>query len=389
MTLPLFARFPGTAALPRVELCTLPTPVMNGADLLPLDDDAETVYPIHGLWAKRDDLTSPVYGGNKVRKLEFLLGDALAQEKRAVITFGAYGSNHALATAVHASALGLETHVISSPQAPGPYAARTLRAHAGLGTVLHPVEGWDGMREAVRVRRELTERDGVEPYIIPMGGTNALGAIGYVNAAFEVWEQARELNLGVLSVQMSDFARPDVVYVAGGTLGTAVGLAVGFAAIPDCPTRVVAVRVTPEEVASEEIARKLTAETVGLLRSLDADFPDIGYEDLRFELRHDWFEPGYGVVTPETQAAVEIAARDGVTLETTYTGKAFAAMLADSQTGGLDGCNDHVLFWDTYNSAPYPAPGADDKLPSELRAYVAECDRLFGTASASTEGESE
>jgi len=362
MSLPLFDRYPGTAALPRVELCALPTPVTR---VLVHPDGHE------GLWVKRDDLTSARYGGNKSRKLEFLLGEALARGAKAVITFGAYGSNHALATAVHARALGLEPHVVLSPQAPGPFAARTLRAHAGLGTVIHPVEGWDGRRAAVEARIALRDRDGVEPYVIPMGGTSALGATGYVNAALEVADQVAA----------------DIVYVAGGTLGTAIGLAVGFAAA-GTTTRVVSVRVTPDEVASDEFAATLAAETIALMRSLDDSFPALTVSDLAFELRHDWFEPGYGVVTPETTAAVEMAALAGIKLETTYTGKALAALIADRR-GGLLG-DATVLFWDTYNSAPYPAPGPDDALPDALRDYIAECDELFGPAlTTPSEGDTE
>jgi 1-aminocyclopropane-1-carboxylate deaminase/D-cysteine desulfhydrase-like pyridoxal-dependent ACC family enzyme len=369
--IPLTDRYPGVASLPRVGLVEAPTPVDN---LGPLEPDAN--HAVGGVWAKRDDLTSTLYGGNKTRKLEFLLGDALKKGQRAVITFGAYGSNHALATAVHASALGLEPHVVLSPQPPGPFAARTLRAHAGLGTKLHLIDGWDGRRAAVEAKRELAARDGIEPAIIPMGGTSALGALGYVNAAFEVLEQAKTLDPGSLSIQRGDFVLPDVVYVAAGTLGTAIGLAVGFAAA-GARTKVVAVRVTPEEVGSDPIARKLAAETIALLRSLDAGFPSLAYGDLNFELRHDWFEPGYGVVTPETTDAVTRAAAHNIKLETTYTGKAFAAMLADASSGRVDRA-DHVLFWDTYNSGHMPPEGDDDGLPPVLQEYVAECDRLFG-----------
>ncbi|MBA4371170.1 MAG: hypothetical protein C0418_06315, partial [Coriobacteriaceae bacterium] len=234
VTLPLIGRFPGTATLPRIALCDLPTPV----ELLAVQIDAD------GLFVKRDDLTSRLYGGNKVRKLEFLFGQARIQAARAVITFGAYGSNHALATAVHARALGFEPHVVLSPQAPGPYAAATLRAHAGLGTVIHPIDGWDGRREAVRAKLELAERDGVEPYVIPMGGTDRHGAIGYVNAGME---SAAQMPV-------------DVIYVAAGTLGTAVGLAIGLAAAGSS-ARVVAVRVTPEQIANRPFAEKLAAET--------------------------------------------------------------------------------------------------------------------------------
>ncbi|MBE0417088.1 MAG: pyridoxal-phosphate dependent enzyme [Coriobacteriia bacterium] len=350
MTLPLFERYPGTAALPVAGIAILPTP------LEPLA--VEGITPGEGgLWVKRDDLTNLAYGGNKVRKLDFLLGTALAEERRTVITFGAYGSNHALATAVHARALGIEPHVVLSPQAPTAYASATLLAHVALETHLHLVDGWEGMREAVRVRQRLTARDGVEPLVVPMGGTNALGATGYVNAALEVGD-----GFGA-------------VYVASGTLGTAVGLAVGFAAA-GMLTRVVGVRVTPTEIANEGVARSLATETVGLLRSLDPAFPEVGYEDLNLELRHDFFEPGYAVPTLGTEVTVAVAAEAGLTLETTYTGKAMEALRADADMDALP--EGGVLFWDTYHSGPKPAPGPVDSLPGRLQEYIAECDRLFG-----------
>lgn len=362
MALPLFQRFPGTEHMPWVQLCDLPTP------LEPLSLDVAT----SSLLVKRDDLTSRLYGGNKVRKLEFLLGEAIAEKRSAVLTFGAYGSNHALATAVHATALGLEPHVVLSPQEPGPFAAATLRAHAGLGSSIHLIDGWDGRREAVAVKRELTRRDGVEPCIIPMGGTSPMGVAGYVNAAFELLDQGNA---------------PDVVYVAGGTLGTAVGLALGFAAA-NTNTRVVSVRVTPGEVANAAFAERLSATSSAMLNAFDPGFPVLSMADLNLELRDDWFEPGYGVVTPETTAAVETAWSAGVKLETTYTGKAMAALMADARAGLLG--DKRVLFVNTYNSAPMPQPGEVSSLPEALQEYVAICDEMFGPIlSTPTEGDSE
>lgn len=369
-TIPLLERYSGVAALPRVELCSLPTALEDAADMLAAI--APGAAAPGELWVKRDDLTAPAYGGNKVRKLEFLLGEALACGRRSVITFGAYGSNHALATAVHASALGLETHAVLSPQAPGPFAARTLRAHAGVGTHLHAADGWDGERVAVDLRRSLTERDVVAPAVIPMGGTNQLGALGYVNAALELLEQ---WSVRASHVAAASRVAPDVVYVAAGTLGTAIGLAVGFAAA-GAPTRTVAIRVTPDEVATDAIAEQLAADTIELLARLDDGFPALGFCDLNFELRHDWFEPGYGVVTAETSVAVGRARDGGISLETTYTGKAFAALIADAQAGRLEG--ERIVFWDTYSSAPMPPEGPDDVLPPVLREYVDGCDREFG-----------
>ncbi|MDZ4169288.1 MAG: pyridoxal-phosphate dependent enzyme [Coriobacteriia bacterium] len=361
MSYPLLMRLPGTSGMPRLALCDLPTP------LEPLELDTRARM----LRVKRDDASARAYGGNKARKLELLLGEALAQKRRAVITFGAYGSNHALATAVHASAAGIEPHVVLSPQAPGPFAARTLRAHAGLGTHIHAIEGWDGSREAVRVRRELAERDGVEPYVIPMGGTNALGAIAYVNAALELAAQAQATGEGL----------PDRVYLAGGTIGTAIGLAIGFSLL-EAPTRVEAVRVTPGEVCNLESARTLTIATVDRLRSLDSGMPDVAFEDLRFALREEFFEPGYGVPTTQSVEAVRVATEAGIPAETTYTGKALAALLADSVSGALDDAD--VLFWDTYNSSPLPPAGRDEDLPGVLQEYVVECDRLFASEKGPT-----
>jgi len=341
----LAARFPGTAGLSRAGIACLPTP------LEPLEVPG---LAVGRLWVKRDDRSSPAYGGNKVRKLDLFLGQALAEGRRAVITFGAYGSNHALATAVHARAVGLAPHAILGAQAPTAYARGTILAHAGLGTGLHPAA--DAEREGVceRLVRRLALEMRAEPLVIPVGGTSALGAAGFVDAAFELLAE-RE---------------PDLVYVAGGTLGTAVGLAVGFAAA-GARTRVVAPRVTAETVANAARAASLADETVRLLCALDAAFPALEPDGLAFELRQEFFGPGYALPTARTGPAVATARAAGLTIETTYTGKAFEALLADAARGRLAGAE--VVFWNTFNSAPLPAPGPVAVLPAELAAFVAEC----------------
>lgn len=346
----LAERYPGTAALPRAGVADLPTP------LDPLGGDLRT----GSLSVKRDDLTSRAYGGNKVRKLDFFLGEALAERRRAVVTFGAYGSNHALATAVHARAVGIEPHAVLSRQPPTACARATLLAHAAIGTRLHPIDGWDGGAEAARVVRELTERDGLDPLVIPMGGSAPLGVLSFVDAALELLEETE----------------PDFVYAAAGTLGTAVGLALGFAAAR-AKTVLVTARVTPRTVANEAVLAGLARETVALLRSLDPSFPELSRPDLRFELREEFFEPGYAEASDEVEAAVAKAGADGLKLESTYTGKAFAALLADAAAGRL--ARRDVVFWDTYNSAPLPAPGPVKALPEALREYVADCERRFGS----------
>lgn len=357
MSYALHERYPGTRTLRLADIAELPTPL----------EPLTTAERIGEPWVKRDDLTSHIYGGNKVRKLDLLLGDALAQGCRAVLTFGAYGSNHALATAVHATALGLEVHAILSPQEPGPFAPRTLLAHAALGTHIHPAASWDGRSEVEVVRQEVAERGAGKVYEIPMGGTNALGAVGYVNAALEIADATIEATGAV----------PDVIYVAGGTLGTAAGLAIGFAAA-GLPTCVEAVRVTPEEVACEIALGALIVETSALLNAADPGFPELVRNDVRLNLRHEFFEPGYGAVTEAATEAVHHAADIGIELETTYTGKAFSAILADARAGVLG--DKKVLFIDTYNSAPYPAPGPIEALDPVLRDYIEECWRRYPEA---------
>jgi 1-aminocyclopropane-1-carboxylate deaminase/D-cysteine desulfhydrase-like pyridoxal-dependent ACC family enzyme len=134
--------------------------------------------------------------------------------------------------------------------------------------------------------------------------------------------------------------------------------------------------VTPDSVASVARARTLAIETIALLRQADPAFPALTPQDLSLDLRQDWFEPGYGVVTPETSAAVAHLAARGLKIETTYTGKAVAAMLSDAASGALAGQS--VLFWNTYSSAPMLEPGPVEVLPGLLREYLDQCDRLFG-----------
>ena len=198
--------------------------------------------------------------------------------------------------------------------------------------------------------------------------------LGFVEGAFELARQTEESGGPGGDSAIGEF---DVVYVAAGTLGTAVGLALGFAAA-GVGTRVEAIQVTPPEVASESVARRLVAETVALLRSHSPGFPRLTYDDLSLTLRRDHLGPGYGIVTPEASEAVALAGECGYELETTYTGKALAAMIGDARSGRIGG-GEHVLFWNTYSSAPKLAPGPVEALPPVLREYVAECEREFGS----------
>jgi 1-aminocyclopropane-1-carboxylate deaminase/D-cysteine desulfhydrase-like pyridoxal-dependent ACC family enzyme len=354
---PLFERYPKTRELPRVALGSFPTPV-DCCDAL-----AEAAGAA-GLWAKRDDLSGARYGGNKVRKLEFLLAEALASGATDVITFGATGSNHALATAVYGAGQGLKVHSMLIPQHNAPYVGRNLRASVAVGADLHLFAGSDeALRGAAALRKRLRDESGREPFVIPFGGTTPRSTAGFVNAAFELAEQ----------VEAGELPEPDLVYVTFGSMGTAAGLALGLRAA-GLRTRVVAVPVISEDSGNGPRLLDLVTETQSLLHGLDSSFPVIDWSLDDVDVPAGFVGEGYAIPTPEGIAAMELAARSaGLSLENTYTAKTLAALVAHGAGGALEGRT--VVFWNTYNSRDIDRlveSGDPALLPDGLREYVDE-----------------
>ncbi len=348
----LTQRFPELANLPWLALGTLPTPVEELA--LPSQSGAR-------VWVKRDDLSARNYGGNKVRKLELLLADALERQAGHVLTFGTAGSNHVLATAIHARRVGLPTIGILTHQSNARTVGRNLLGCLSAGAELHVYANGAAAREgADDVARQAQQASGRPVAVIPGGGSSSIGAIGFVEAGFEL---AAQIDAGALPV-------PDRLYVALGTMGTAAGLALGLAAA-GLPTEVVPVRVVHPSIGNRAGFEALWRETTERLRHLCPAFPDLPPPPDR--IRHDQFGEKYGVYTVPGQRAVRRAGTGGVKLEGTYTGKAFAALLADLEAGDLDGLN--VLFWNTYNSADLgPRIEGQDwrRLPAGLHRYFTD-----------------
>lgn len=323
----LATRYPDLArSLPRVPLANLPTPLER-------HDDGDGV-----LWIKRDDVTHPNYGGNKVRKLEYLLGEALRRRCRQVITFGGVGSNHALATAVHASGLGLTCSCVLGPQPATPNIPDTLRRHQQLGSRLFR---WPQRRDDFLSRmRALRDSDGQPVAVLPLGGTSWRGSLGYVNAALE------------LAVQLArrHEAPPDDVYLPIGTMGTVAGLATGFALL-GWQTRVTAVRVVADSVCNDARLSRLCAKMAQMIERRDRRARLASDPRQRISLRHEFLGDGYAHPTDAARHALDVAAeRWGLALETTYSGKAMAALLSDRRSGRLTGRR--VLFWLTYAGPP-------------------------------------
>jgi D-cysteine desulfhydrase len=193
------------------------------------------------------------------------------------------------------------------------------------------------------------------------GGSSWLGAVGFVNAGLELAEQVAEGRV----------ALPDRLYVATGTMGTAAGLAIGLA-LAGLRTEVQAVRVSDPSIMNAEALHRLIAKTALMLRRIDCTIPASLESRTRIAVRHDFFAGGYTRTNAATDNAVRFA-RDqlDIKLETTYTGKAMAALLSDLENSRLAGKS--FLFWNTYSSSELPVP--DDEpldeaaLPSEFRRY--------------------
>lgn len=339
-------------ALPRDELANLPTPLQ----LVPLEVDGET----HRIAVKYDNLTGSLYGGNKVRKLEYIFPRARERQCRTIATFGAAGSNHALATALYARKAGYDCVCFLSHQAKSPGVAATLNRHIENGTVLVRYGGSYEKRVAT-LREHLW---GNHCWVVPMGGSSWLGTTGFVAAAFELADQLRSHKLPA----------PERLYVGAGTMGTAAGLALGFAlAGVDCEVQ--AVRVSDTWLTNERALSRLLRKTATMMRCLDPAVPEQLEKRARIRLREAFFGPGYAESTPATDEAIDIGRRQlDLTLESTYTGKTLACLIADLRNGTA---GRQPLYWHTYHSEPLDVPS--DR-PLDSKRLPAEFSRYFGAA---------
>ncbi len=306
--------------------------------------------PGSDLWIKRDDATHEVYGGNKVRKLEQLLADALAQGATRLVTVGAVGSHHVLATTYFGGRAGLRVEAVLVPQPSTDHVLEVLRADIRLGLTAFPVNSWSAVPFA------FARRVAAGAWPITVGGSNVAGSMGYVQAARELAAQVRG----------GDLPEPDVCVVALGSGGTAAGLAAGFAA-EGLKTRVVGVCVSSPPWALRLVSLSLAracARQVGAPADL---------ESMRERLTIDtrFLGAGYGHACAAGGDATG-AAREGagLVLDPTYTAKAFASALWHVRARQAR----HVLYWHTLSSAPMgpllEAAPTEDQLGDDVRALL-------------------
>lgn len=310
-------------AFPRARLCVLPTPLVRAARL-----EAALGAGCPRLWIKRDDLTGLALGGNKARKLEYLVAGAADAGATVLITEGAVQSNHARMTVAAANAAGLHAALVLDAANGDAVAGNLLLDHL-LGAEVHivPLPG-ERAAEMDRVAGALRQR-GERPFVIPTGGSVPLGALGYVAAVRELLEQLDAVD-----------ERPSALYHATGSLGTQAGLVVGARAFAaPFAIRGIAVSHPAEEKPARGAA--LATDTAALL-GMETIF-EAG--DVLVDGR--FVGEAYGKLTPGCVEAIRLlASTEGILLDPVYSGKAMAGLLAHVREGRFRP-DDSVVFLHT------------------------------------------
>ena len=358
----------------RVSLGQFPTPVES---LEPLA--RELGVPSAPAWIKRDDISSPVYGGNKVRTLELLFGEAKALGMHRVISTGAFGSNHALATALHAPLVGLEPGALLFPQPISRAAYSNLDVLAASGATLHSVPHWSLLPFALAQLRFARKRPS---YVMVPGGATPLGALGYVSAAFEL---GRQVAAGALPA-------PRRVIVGVGSTCTSAGLLLGFALAaehglgftPSTRPHLTSVRVSPWPVTSRFRILGLAARASRLLHALSAGKAplfDAATLGARFDVDGRFLGAGYGQPSIPGSEAETLFERLGLPLlDGTYSAKAAARVVAAIRAHEPG----PILFWSTKSSVPLPAGArarrSGDRapaIPRRIEAWLRRAERAL------------
>lgn len=322
---------------PRIRLAHLPTP---------LEPMPRLTKHLGGprFWIKRDDCTGLGTGGNKTRKLEFLMADAIEQGSDAVITQGATQSNHARQTAAAAAKLGLNCHILLEDRTG--YSDEAYQSNGNVlldniyGAKVSTCAGGSDMNAEMEGLATKLKAQGQKPYIIPGGGSNPIGALGYVNAALELVAQANDLNLNTAHIVM-----------ATGSAGTQAGLVAGMAAM-NCAVPILGIGVRAPKEQQEKAVFELagrTAAHMGLSGLVKRE---------NVVANTDYVGPGYGLPTDGMIEAVKLIARlEGILLDPVYSGKGMDGLIQLAQSGFFTKDSD-VVFLHTGGAAglfAYPA----------------------------------
>jgi D-cysteine desulfhydrase len=333
--LPLLARFPELARrVPWISLGDWPTPVTEACHFA-------VSKGLRALYVKREDLSHPLCGGNKVRGLEFLLADALHRGASTLLTFG------------------VVTIAVLIDQPPTDCVRSNLLTAASADATFVPAGRLTLLPKFAVQFANAWLRQGRRPYYVPLGGTSRLACLGHVSAALELKSQ----------VEGGRFPEPDYLYVPLGSLGTAAGLAVGCK-IAGLRTRLVGVVVSYRWYCTAARWARMARRIHRLMSSLDPAVPDIRIEASELSVVPTALGEGYARPTePARRLAREFQEAEGIELDGTYTAKTLH--------GAVNHIDEHQthdkvhLFWHTYHALPVPADSAAlvARLPAELRSY--------------------
>jgi D-cysteine desulfhydrase len=322
--IPLFERYPILQEkLAFRPLVARPTPVERLELGGWLDCDS--------VWHKRDDRANALYGGNKVRRYEFVLAEALRNGAKHIVTVGGLASTQVMATALFGKAVGLPVTVVMFDQPFTSFMREALLVDAAAGATMIRGHGYVGtVVRAVSVMRRTKQ-----PYFIPPGASHPLANIGYIDAMFELDAQVRR----------GELPRPDVMVLPTGSSGTLAALAIGCALL-GWPTRVIGIRIAQRMVTNRITVHMVAARTWRFLRRLVPELAAAPMPKLNYSLYGDAIGQGYGSPTPEAIAALPLVQKAiGARGEVTYSAKALVGLRAVARRG------ENVLLWETLSSA--------------------------------------
>jgi L-cysteate sulfo-lyase len=324
---------PSFAQIPRLAIGHLPTPL----------DHAERLSAELGinLLIKRDDCTGLAGGGNKTRKLEYLLADARRQQADTLVTIGGLQSNHARQTAAAAARFGFGCELVLQDVAGTPRVDYVNNGNMLLNTMLganiHQLAATDDYQHYTDNLLLALQQQGKTPYLIPIGGSNVLGSLGYVRCAFELAEQLQQRAL-----------QPDQIILATGSAGTQAGLLAGLI-LAGSTIPVLGITVSRPAADQERLVSQLLQQ---VLQRLGVD-PALAHG--RVHANGDYYGAGYGITTDATlQALTKTAQTEGVLLDPVYTGKAMAGLI-DLCQRGIIARGSCQLFLHTGGSQALPA----------------------------------
>ena len=338
--------------IPWIPILLQPTPtrqLQNLQDALKFEEE---------LWVKLDNLTSKKYGGNKVRKLEFLIADALHHKKRQIATLGGLGTNHGLATTIHGQANNLRTRLYLTDQPVTDHVLKNLKLlhHFGANMI------YTRTRRRAHFRFHFLDRlHQHRTYWLPLGGSTAIGVLGYVNAVFELQSQ----------IIAEALPEPRYIFIPVGSMGTIAGIALGLQ-LTGLATTVKGICITPQPPNRNQV-NQLIRSTLKLL--LPHAQLTTRMHQPRYELITDYAGSRYGAPTTAGTEATQLA-RDleTITLDPTYTAKTLAGVI-DAIRHEAKG---PILYWHTFNSVDLSNIANQvnyQDLPSEFHKFF-KADRI-------------